>query len=229
MLRPNLMHSRLLPAFAATALFATVSLCSASARADGPVAQPLPPPAQRESAPQGYRVETVQSPGYTAPLAQTTQPSYVPQSIALSGPREIRDYSEGEPVPPGYRPVERTRTGLIVGGAVTFGCLYFISALVAAGNADANSGSSNPAAALWVPGIGPFIQMTKTDSSTANVFLAIDGVAQSAGLAMFIVGLTVPRTVLVRNDLLGKSPKLQLQAVPLVARDMSGAGVVGTF
>src|SRR5262249_33082790 len=67
---------------------------------------------------------------YPAPLAQTTQPSYVPQSVALSGPEELRNWHEGEPIPPGYKPVERVRKGLIIGGAITFGALYSLSALV---------------------------------------------------------------------------------------------------
>lgn len=169
---------------------------------------------------------------YTAPLYQQTQPTYVPQSVALSGPREIKDWREGEAVPPGYRPVERTRKGLIVGGAVTFGTLYFISALVAAAGADANPNSTNPLAAMWVPGIGPFIQMTSTKSATANVFLAVDGAAQSAGLAMLIYGLFVPKTVLVRNDLGENTPKKtkpEVHPVPLVGGGTTGLGLVGTF
>ncbi len=172
-------------------------------------------------------------------MAQQTQPSYVPQSVALSGPKEIRDYSEGDPVPPGYTPVERTRKGLVIGGAVTFGVLYLISALVAAAGEDTKGSGDNEAAALWVPAVGPFIQMFNTDSAVANVFLAIDGIAQSAGVAMFVIGLTSPRTVLVRNDLVGKakSPGLAasassgptLRPAPMITGTTTGFGLVGTF
>lgn len=177
-----------------------------------------------EPSSQGYQTEPVQS-GYVAPLSQTTQPTYVPQSVALSGPREIKDYQEGDPIPPGYRPVERVRKGLIIGGAVTFGSIYLINALVAAAASDAGDG--NELAALWVPAIGPFIQMANTSSAVGNVFLALDGIAQSAGLAMLIVGIASPKTILVRNDLGEIKPTIR--PMPLVGQGMSGAGIVGTF
>lgn len=205
---------RTLRCLAAAAAASVAVLASPAARAEGPTA----PGYERQETPQNY----------PTPLSQTTQPSYVPQSVALSGPREIGDYEPGDPIPPGYRPVEKRRKGLIIGGAVTFGTLYLISALVAAGNADAtSSGRTNPAAAMWIPAVGPFIQMTKTDSAVANVFLAIDGLAQTAGVAMLVVGLTTPRTVLVRNDL-GKS-RPTVRPVPLVAGGTTGLGLVGTF
>ena len=40
---------------------------------------------------------------------------YVPQSVALSGPRIITDWNDDDPVPYGYHPSTRTRTGMIVG------------------------------------------------------------------------------------------------------------------
>jgi hypothetical protein len=193
---------------------AMCTLTSSSARADPPAAQE-------------YRKET--PPGeYQAPMSQQTQPSYVPQSVAMSGPREIRDYNEGDPVPPGYTPVERTRRGLVIGGAVTFGVLYLISALVAAAGEDTKGNGDNEAAALWIPAVGPFIQMFNTDSAVANVFLAIDGIAQSGGLAMFVIGLTSPKTVLVRNDL-ASAPKPTLRPAPIVTGNTTGFGLVGTF
>ena len=166
---------------------------------------------------------------YVAPLYQQTQPSYVPQSVALSGPREIA-YHEGDPIPPGYHSAERVRRGLIVGGAVTFGTLYFFSALVAAAGADSSREGSNPVAALWVPGVGPFVQMTKTSSATANVLLAVDGIGQSAGLLMLGFGLFSPKTVLVRNDLASsKKSKTEVAVTPMAGRGTTGMAVVGSF
>src|SRR5688572_20967179 len=77
-----------------------------------------PPPAQYQREPSKGE--------YVTPLYQQTQPTYVPQSVAMSGPREINNWNEGDPIPPGYRPVERTRKGLIIGGAITFGSLWMI-------------------------------------------------------------------------------------------------------
>ncbi len=66
--------------------------------------------------------------------------------------------------------------------------------------------------------------MTKTDTSVLNVMLAIDGVAQAAGATMLIVGLTSPKTVLVRNDL------GEVRLTPMrMGQNGGGLGIVGTF
>jgi hypothetical protein len=215
---------RLLSSLGAAALLTT--LAASSAHADElPPSQPPPASAR---APNGE---------YVAPLQQQTQQIYVPQSVALSGPRVIRDYQDGETVPPGYHAETRVRTGLVVGGAVTFGCLYMLSVLTAALVSDANrttvsyssSGSAthvnnDNADFLYVPVAGPFLQMTKTVSSAGNVMLAIDGIGQGAGAAMLLVGLTSPKTVLVRNDL------GEVRLTPMkVGERGSGLGLVGTF
>ena len=194
-----------------------------------PVQQPYPPaPPPSPGVRDGVDVHVdVRAPASPAPLSQTTQPTYVPQSAAMLGPRVIKDYSEGDAIPPGYHPDTRMRTGLITAGAVTFGTLYFLSSLSAAVLADVHSHESNPIGSLWVPGVGPFIQMARTDDATANYFLFLLGAAQTAGIAMVVVGLTVPRTVLVRNDLAQNKPTLR--PMPILTRDMAGAGVVGTF
>jgi hypothetical protein len=179
---------------------------------------PPPPPPASAQAPNGE---------WVAPLSQRTQPSYVPQSVALSGPRIITDWEQGEPIPPGYHPRTRARTGMIVGGAVTFGVLYMFTALVAAAGADSaqTNGTSNQYGALWIPGVGPFLQMTNTSSATGNYVLAIDGIAQCAGLAMLIYGISSPRTVLVRDDLATKP----LIAPMKIGQDGYGLGVLGRF
>ncbi len=168
--------------------------------------------------------------GYATPLQQTTQATYVPQSVAMSGPRIIKDWQDGDPIPDGYRVGQRPRTGLIVGGAVTFGVLYFFSVLGAAIVHDANSavGSNDNADALFIPGVGPFLQMWKTTSATGNVLNVIDGLGQSGGLVMIYVGLTSPRRVLVRNDL-AKPIKPLILPTPYVGQSSAGLGLVGQF
>ena len=164
---------------------------------------------------------------YVAPLQQQTQQTYVPQSVALSGPRVLKDWREGDPIPPGYHPVERIRTGMVAGGATMFGVPYLISALVAAGTAD-----NGCCGAMWIPVIGPFIQMTQWGTSdasavdTGDIFLVLDGALQAAGLAMFIYGLAVPKTVLMRNDL---GFVKNVMPAPMVGRDFTGVGITGQF
>jgi hypothetical protein len=187
--------------------------------------QPPPPP---PGYPPAYPPPAGYAPGYVTPLYQQTQPSYVPQSVAMSGPHVIRDWSEGEPIPPGYHPVTKMRTGLVVGGAVLFGVTYLFSALGAAIGADANPGQSNPFGALWVPAAGPFIQVFQNgNSATGSLLLVLDGLCQVGGISMFAIGLASPKTALVRNDLASRTPHLSF--APIVGPGRSGLGLVGTF
>jgi hypothetical protein len=178
------------------------------------------------------------APQYTAPLYQEVQPSYVPQSVAMSGPRIIKDWNEGEPIPPGYHETTRIRKGLVIGGASIFGGMYLltiIGASIADGTCTAvGANSSCNANALFAPVVGPFIQMTQCQGSCGlgDFWLGFDGVVQAAGVAMFIAGLAAPSTVLVRNDLgyeAPKPPKLALTPIPLVSPTMQGMGLLGRF
>jgi len=186
-------------------------------------------------------------PGYTTPIYQQVQPSYVPQSVAFSGPRVIADWSEGEPIPPGYHESTRIRKGLVIGGAVLFGSTYLLSAFTATvGAADASTNcaidsslgstqscnSGNPLTALFIPAVGPFVQMAHSgNTAVGNFWLALDGVAQVGGIVMFIAGLAAPKTVLVRNDLgsIVHKKDFELSLAPLVSPQRQGMGVVGTF
>jgi hypothetical protein len=204
-------------ASAITAAVLVTTLMAPRAYAQGtPNMPPSQPPPASAHAPNGE---------YVAPMQQQTQQVYVPQSVAISGPRIIRDYEDGDQIPPGYHAETRVRTGLVVGGAVTFGVFYLLSVLVGAAISDVNRGSSRDSGDfLFVPVAGPFLQMTKTDSSSGNVTLAIDGIAQAAGATMFVVGVTSPKTVLVRNDL------GQVRIMPMkMGQGGGGIGLVGTF
>jgi hypothetical protein len=185
--------------------------------ADEPYQQPPPPPPY-------YQVQPAQPPVYTAPLSQTTQTTYVPQSVAMSGPEEITDYDDTRPAPLGYTPVKRTRKGLIIGGAITLGSVWSVCLLSWAVAEDSrSSGGKNELEAMWVPVLGPFIQLGNTSSATGRVFLTGLGVAQAAGAAMLIAGVTAPRVVLVRNDLVG------MELTPMVGPGTTGMMVAGRF
>jgi hypothetical protein len=186
-----------------------------SAWADDPRQAPPPPPP--------YMVQPAQQPLYTAPLSQTTQTTYVPQSVAMSGPEEISDYDENRAVPAGYTPVARTRKGLIISGAVTFGATYSVAVLAAAAGQDSGYEGENQEAAMWIPVAGPFIQMAKTSTATGKVFLFGMGAAETAGAIMLFYGLSSPQHVLVRNDLLGMS------VTPMVSPGATGMMVSGKF
>ncbi len=174
--------------------------------------------------PAGQVVQPAQQAVYVAPLSQTTQTTYVPQSVAMSGPEEISDFEEGQVVQ-GYTPVKRTRKGAIITGSILFGVTYGLSALIAAAGEDLSSNGHNEVAALWIPGVGPFVQMANTKSATADVFLVGLGAAQTVGLGLLIYGVTSPKTVLVRNDLVAA----KVQFAPIVAKGVTGVGLSGSF
>ena len=183
------------------------------ARAQAPTATPVPGVAPPPAAPQPAPVTgappspwdappSAYAPNgeYVAPLSQTTQPSYVPQSVALSGPRMIRDWHDGDPIPWGYHREERVRKGEVISGAIVFGVLYLYSGFIAAIGEDVSPGN-NRAAALYIPVLGPFIELHQSSSATLNYLLVLDGLAQGVGAGMFLHGLSSPRAVLVRNNL----------------------------
>lgn len=203
-----------------------LALLQGAAQADDDDQPPVPtyaPPYQ--GPPRGQPV-------YQAPLSQTTQGTYVPQSVALSGPEEIDDV-EGRRAPAGYTPVQRSRKGMLIGGGVTLAVSYGYAALFAAAGSDEASYNSydgsttgkNALGALWIPVAGPFVQMADTDSSLAKVALAGLGTAQVIGAVMLYYGLTTKKTVYVRNDLVGS-----MTIAPMVgANGASGMAVAGRF
>jgi hypothetical protein len=163
-------------------------------------------------------------PVYTAPLSQTTQTTYVPQSVAMSGPEEITDFDFERPVPLGYTMVKRPRKGMIIGGAVSFGVSYGISVLSAAIGEDISSDGRNEAASMWIPVAGPFLQMAQTDSATLRVFLFGLGAAQTTGAILLYYGLTTKKRVLVRNDIVGS-----LMVTPTAGDGTAGMLLSGRF
>jgi hypothetical protein len=209
---------------------------NAFAQAPAPAQVPPPgqsPPAQyppRYQAPEQYPPQQPPASAigpngeYVAPLSQTSQPTYVPQSVALSGPRMIKDWQEGEPIPYGYHHELRARKGMVIAGSVLFGVTYLVSAYVGAIGSDVADGGRNQTGWMFFPVLGPFLEWSETDSTTLRYMLALDGLAQAAGVTMLICGLIYPRHLLVRNDLASAT------VVPMkIGMDGSGLGLVGRF
>ena len=202
-------HARLLLAVS------LLSIGVSSARADDD-APPAPAPVPTTA--------PVYVPVYPAPLTQQVQTTYVPQSIALSGPFEIDDVEPGEVAPSGYTAVQRPRKQMLRSGLAMLGMAYGISALTAAIGQDTSEGGSNPVALMWIPVAGPFLELGQSSSATADVLLVGLGGVQLAGAIMAYYGLTTKKTVFVRNDLVGG-----LTVGPMVARGASGVSLSGHF
>jgi hypothetical protein len=184
-------------------------------RYQAPEQYPPPAPPTAAVAPNGE---------YVSPLQQTTQPTYVPQSVALSGPRMLKDWEEGQPIPYGYHHETRPRKGMVIAGSVVFGVLYLISAYSGAIGDDLANGGENKAGWMFLPVLGPFLEWSETDSTTLRYMLALDGLAQAAGVTMLVCGLLYPRHLLVRNDL------ASMTITPMkIGMEGSGFGLVGRF
>lgn len=204
------------PLFTATSIALASLLTVSSAFAQAPAMTPAPEsvpaaPAQQPAAapPQQYQqypqypappYATAPNGQYVAPLSQTVQPVYVPQSVALSGPRMIKDWRDGDPIPWGYHREERVRKGSVIAGSILFGVTYGYSLLAATAGNDI-SPNDNKAAPLAIPVLGPFITIKDSDSSLLNYILVLDGLAQAAGAYLAINAIVSPKAVLVRNDL----------------------------
>ena len=144
-------------------------------------------------------------------------------------------YKKGLPVPPGYRVVERSATGLTVGGGLTFGAAYAAGLALAA-----SQGFDNGTGYTAIPVIGPWaaiggrtfnckvavatssvssVALQKAinkcvgfafDEVTTVVFLTADGLVQATGAVLFFIGLASGYEELVRDDL----PKAAVYPLP---------------
>ncbi|MEJ7732346.1 MAG: hypothetical protein WKG00_24470 [Polyangiaceae bacterium] len=223
----------------AALLIAALHPAEARAQAAGEPPQPppppppgfeqQPPPGQQPPPPPPYPGGYQAPPGYPPPPGYYPPPGYSVPPAALIGPRTM-DYEDGDPVPPGYHVDTRIRKGLLIGGAVTFGALYLISAATASAAQDAGSGDEFTP--LYIPAVGPFVTIGTTNAEGLGTFLLIvDGVAQSGGLLMAVLGLALPETLLERNDI-GRTPGdkngASIAVTPMVVGERTmGFGLVG--
>lgn len=193
-----------------------LSLAPRVARADEPAPGAGPAvvnvPADAPTSVEATPAKTPEAP----PSPRASPPE--PKESVSSGPARMR-WDDDRAAPAGYHLEGGVRSGLVIGGAVTFGSLYLLTALTAAALDDTNREGN--AGALYVPVAGPFLHLKDASSDTAKLVLVVDGLAQAAGAAMLVVGLTSPRTFAVRND----AAKIAITPVLGPGR----AGLVGTF
>ena len=96
--------------------------------------------------------------------------------------------------------VRRRSPGLIIAGSILLGGAYTASAAGAAYVYRESPSRGEKYYPLYIPLAGPFIAMeTSRARNQETVLLALDGVTQSAGLTLLIVGL-VKRSVVVSSQ-----------------------------
>jgi hypothetical protein len=186
------------------------------------------PPPQAVTQPQVVVVQPGYAPPGYAPPPGYYAPQQAPQVVA---PREL-DWEPGEPITPGYHPSTKIRTGLVIGGSVTFGVLWLLNISVASvavqATSDCSSCSSSGLEPLFAPIVGPFIAIATTRANALGGFwLGFDGVVQAGGVAMLIAGIAAPKNRLIRNDISGKN--LFLPIPMTFGRNSGGLGFVGTM
>jgi hypothetical protein len=226
-----------MPRLALPSIFAMACILAASPAQPQP-APPSPTPAQPPApAPSPQPIPAYPPDGQAYPYAYPYYPypytyPYPYPYPGQAGPARI-PYEEGQPAPPGYRLKSEPRTGLVIGGAVTLGTVW-ISTILAASIVDAvrnadrekDEPRDNGAAPLFIPVFGPFIAISTLDAEgPGTTLLVMDGLAQGAGAAMLIAGLTAERKVWVRQV---GNVELRLAPVALDKRSLS-MGLSGRF
>ncbi|MCA9583129.1 MAG: hypothetical protein KC416_15125 [Myxococcales bacterium] len=158
-------------------------------------------------------VESANSPSTPPPYpGPTTATAPSPGPVAQDSPPVVED-------PPTET---RLRWGLLIGGALMVAVPYIITVLVASGLSDV--GTDVPGQ-LYVPVVGPFLSLGDTEESITATALVIDGVIQSVGVVLLIIGL-IP----VEDDRYGDAPKRSEFALfPLIDQNTAGLGVRGAF
>jgi hypothetical protein len=93
---------------------------------------------------------------------------------------------------------------------------------------------SNRSGWLLIPALGPWITLAARKNCTNTVYdycnddgvrgiLIFDGLAQTAGATLLILGIALPRTQLVRADV------ATLELVPMLGPAQTGVAAVGSF
>ena len=195
-------------AFAAlTALFATAGV----AEAQGVTVQGQVQVQGGANTPQGYGQPP---PGYGQAQGQVyVQPQY-PQQQPYYGPqyqppqRRIR-----------YEERQTSIKGLWIPGIIVFGVSYVIGGL----SGLLSNGSYSDW--MWVPVIGPWVALGFADFEEEVTGAVLGGILQTVGLGMFVLGLSLRRTVRVAVYALDegeRAPELALDLLP-----SPGGGRVG--
>ena len=222
--------------FIVTGLLAVAPLAQAQERAQATV-QLAPLPVQQQ--PQTVIVQqpyaspvyqTAPPPQYGPPPGQTYYVQAPPQGpmpgAAPTGPRVLRNWDESQPIPPGYHAEEHARRGLVIGGAVLFGTMYLLSALVAAVDSDANQGQSKSPRCRFPPS-GRSFRSRNSGSATAGVFgLAIDDARADRRYRDVHRSASQLRG---RRLVRATASAVSTKVAPILASGHQGMGLVGTF
>lgn len=135
-----------------------------------------------------------------APAQASSPPSDAPVRIGTF--RGVERFEDPGHDVPGFHVVQRYRRGLLIGGGAMFAVAYLFSLVSVLLTRDATDG---------VPFAGAFMSAAKYFDSTSavggfggapllGITAVVSGAAQLVGVAMVMIGLTVPNVWLERDD-----------------------------
>jgi hypothetical protein len=200
------MSGRAAPYGALAALASTllVSFIGAAQPAPSPVVPPglvpvfppgvsAAPQVNGGGSPPNHSLELPASLPRAPPQGYYPPPYYLyPPGVVLQPPMQL-PFEEGQTVPSGYELRRRRVRSLILAGSLTFSSTYLASVIVAAVNSSLRL--------LLAPVIGPFVTIGTAHSDAAGtLWLALDGMAQTAGAVLFVHGIVARETYLQRTE-----------------------------
>ncbi len=156
-------------------------------------------------------------------LVAASMPAQAQESTDRSDPAHAAEqWQEGDPIPAGYTTTLRARKGFVLAGTLLLAIPYGVSFTGAVGNELVRGPSRENW--LFLPGAGPVVLMAQTGNPPGNIVLALDGLAQLAGIAMIAYGVASPGPVLLRE-----STRASFLVTPMLGGGRSGAAIVGRF
>jgi hypothetical protein len=194
-----------LGALASTLLASVVGAAQPAPLAPAPA--PAVPPGLVPVFPPG--VSAAPRPLSPASLPRAAPPGYYPYYLYPPGvdvrlPQEL-SFEEGETVPSGYALKQRRVRSLILAGSLTFGSTFLTSVIFGAVDSQLRP--------LFAPVVGPFVTIGTAHSDAAGtLWLALDGMAQTAGAVLFVHGMVAREKYLQRVE----TSALDVLAHPMV-------------
>jgi hypothetical protein len=150
-----------------------------------------PPPGYGQPYGQPYT-----QPTYGTPYAPTYAPAYAPP------PRQLT-----------YVDRETSMKGLWIPGLVIFGASWVLTGSLSVLGADTDYQAYG-----WIPLVGPWMMLGEATNDDETAGALVGGIAQVAGLTMFVLGLTLRQTVRVAVYALDgrdpRGPELALDVLP---------------
>jgi len=182
--------------------------------------QQQPPPGYGQPPPPGY--------GYPPPAGYYVVPYYAQEPPP--------PWKPGQPAPAGYHVETKADGKTIRSGVGLLVALWICSVLTGAvlneseepkseDGDDVEPGDWTP---MYYPILGPFLAMKNLDSSDGGwAVLLLDGIGQSAGALMIVIGLVNRKEYLEANSTAKAGPRFM--AAPFIGRRGGGFGISGTF